>query len=54
MVWNLVVTLCSAGVAVVGEEGVFHAPLSFLWVILVYLGKRQVVSVSYVGGWRAF
>ena len=41
-------------VAVVEEEGVLLVPLSFLWVVLVCLGKRQVASVPYVAGLRVF
>ena len=41
-------------VAVVEEEGVFLVPLSFLWVVLVCLGKRQVAFVPYVAGLKVF
>ena len=54
MVPRLVETLYSMVVAVVGEEGVFLVPLSFLWVVLVCLGKCQVASVPYVAGLRVF
>lgn len=54
MVRRLGETLCSVVVAVVEEEGVFLVPLSFLWVVLVCLGKRQVASVPYVAGLRVF
>ena len=47
-------TLCFVVVAVVEEEGVFLVPVSFLWVVLVCLGKRQVASVPYVAGLREF
>ena len=36
-----------------GEEG-FLVPLSFPWVVLVCLGKRQVASVPGVAGLREF
>ena len=36
-----------------GEEG-FLVPRSFLWVVLVCLGKRQVASVPRVAGLREF
>ena len=47
-------TLCSVVAEVVeGEEG-FLVPLSFPWVVLVCLGKRQGASVSIVAGLREF
>ena len=47
-------TLCSVVAEVVeGEEG-FLIPLSFPWVVLVCLGKRQVISVPGVTGLREF
>ena len=50
-------TLCSVVVDVVevveGEKG-FLVPLSFPWVVLVCLGKRQVASVPFVAGLREF
>ena len=54
MVRRPVETLCFVVVAVVEEEGVFLVPLSFLWVALVCLGKRQEASVLYVAGLRVF
>ena len=52
MVQCLVEILCFVVVAVVEGEGVFLVPLSFLWVVQVCLGKRQVASVLYVAGLR--
>ena len=47
-------TLCSVVVEVVeGEEG-FLVPLSFPWVVLVCLGKRQLASVPGVAGLSEF
>ena len=47
-------TLCSVVVEVVeGEEG-FLVSLSFPWVVLVCLGRRQVASVPGVAALREF
>ena len=54
MVKRLVETLCSVVVAMGEEEGVLLIQLSFLWVVLVCLEKRQVASVPYVAGSRVF
>ena len=47
-------TLCSVVAGVVEEEEGFPIPLSFPWVVLVYLGKHQVASVPSVTGLREF